>query len=51
MDDDKKIGGLGPVFQPTGEIDADMAAITSFYAPSRAKTRISFKQSDENVAV
>jgi 1-acyl-sn-glycerol-3-phosphate acyltransferase len=29
--------GLGPVFQPTGDLDADMAAIKAFYAPFRGK--------------
>ena len=32
LDYDKKIGGLGPVFTTTGDIDADMAAIKAFYA-------------------
>ena len=37
MDDEKKISGLGPVFQPTGAIEADMAAIKTFYAPFKGK--------------
>lgn len=37
MDYDKKISGLGPVFQPTGDIDADMATIKAFYAPFKGK--------------
>jgi 1-acyl-sn-glycerol-3-phosphate acyltransferase len=36
MDYEKKIAGLGPVFQPTGDIEADMAAIKAFYAPCKA---------------
>ncbi|MCP3954139.1 MAG: glycerol acyltransferase [Desulfobacterales bacterium] len=31
LDYKKKIGGIGPVLQPTGDIEADMAAIRSFY--------------------
>ena len=42
LDYDKKIGGLGPVFQPTGNIDADMEAIKSFYAPFRGKNADQF---------
>ena len=34
---DKKISGLGPIFQPTGDIYADMAANTPFYAPFKGK--------------
>jgi 1-acyl-sn-glycerol-3-phosphate acyltransferase len=37
MDYKKKISGLGPVFQPTGNIDADMLAIKTFYAPFHGK--------------
>ena len=32
LDYKKKIGGLGPVFQTTGDIEADMTAIKAFYA-------------------
>jgi 1-acyl-sn-glycerol-3-phosphate acyltransferase len=42
LDYDKKIGGLGPVFTPTGDIDADMAAIKSFYAPFKGKNADQF---------
>ena len=42
MDYDKKVSGLGPVFQPTGDIDADMAAIKSFYAPFKGKNADQF---------
>jgi 1-acyl-sn-glycerol-3-phosphate acyltransferase len=31
LDYKKKIGGIGPVLQPTGDIEADMASIRSFY--------------------
>jgi 1-acyl-sn-glycerol-3-phosphate acyltransferase len=37
MDYEKKVAGLGPVFQPSGDIDADMAAIKAFYAPFKGK--------------
>lgn len=37
MDYEKKISGLGPVFQPTGDVEADMAAIKAFYAPFKGK--------------
>jgi len=37
MDDEKKISGLGPVFRPTGAIEADMAVIKAFYAPFKGK--------------
>ena len=32
MDYRKKISGLGPVFEPSGDIDADMVRIKAFYA-------------------
>ena len=31
IDYERKIGGLGPVFHATGDIDADMQAIKRFY--------------------
>ncbi len=37
MDYEHKRAGLGPVFQPTGDIDRDMATIKAFYAPIRGK--------------
>ena len=37
LDYDKKIGGLGPVFQTTGDVDADMLAIKAFYAGVKGK--------------
>ncbi len=33
MDYERKISGLGPLFQPSGDVDADMAEIKRFYAP------------------
>jgi 1-acyl-sn-glycerol-3-phosphate acyltransferase len=32
MDYGRKVAGLGPVFVPTGDVDADMAEIKHFYA-------------------
>ena len=37
MDYEKKISGLGPVFEPTGDLEADMALIKAFYAPFKGK--------------
>ena len=37
MNYEKKISGLGPVFQPMGDVEADMAAIKAFYAPFKGK--------------
>ncbi len=42
MDYEKKIAGLGPVFQPSGDIDADMAAIKAFYAPFKGRIAAQF---------
>ena len=42
MDYGRKISGLGPVFQPTGDVDADMAAIKAFYAPFKGKNAAQF---------
>lgn len=37
MDYTRKISGLGPVFIPTGDIEADMESIKAFYAPFKGK--------------
>jgi 1-acyl-sn-glycerol-3-phosphate acyltransferase len=37
MDYGRKVSGLGPVFEPTGDIEADMVAIKAFYAPFQGK--------------
>lgn len=37
MDYEHKRSGLGPVFMPSGDIDADMVAIKAFYAPFKGK--------------
>lgn len=43
VDYGRKVGGLGPVFQPTGNIDTDMARIKAFYAPIRGKNPMQFE--------
>lgn len=42
LDYDKKVGGLGPLFQTTGDIQADMAAIKAFYAGVKGKNADQF---------
>ncbi len=42
MDYTDKRAGLGPVFQPTGDIERDMAVIKAFYAPIRGKNATQF---------
>ncbi len=42
MDYASKRSGLGPLFQPTGDVDADMAAIKAFYAPFKGKNADQF---------
>ena len=37
MDYGRKRGGLGPIFKPTGDVDADMAEIKRFYAPIQGR--------------
>ncbi len=37
MDYARKVSGLGPVFVPTGDLEADMAVIKAFYAPFKGK--------------
>ena len=37
MDYEKKVSGLGPVFQPSGDIEADMVKIKAFYAQFKGK--------------
>ena len=37
MDYPRKLSGLGPVFQPSGDIDADMVLIKAYYAPFKGK--------------
>ena len=42
MDYERKVSGLGPVFHPTGDIEADMVAIKAFYAPFKGKNAAQF---------
>ena len=37
MDYAHKRSGLGPIFEPTGDVEQDMTAIKAFYAPFKGK--------------
>lgn len=37
LDYERKVGGLGPLFTPTGDVERDMAQIKLFYAPIKGK--------------
>lgn len=43
LDYERKVGGLGPMFKPTGDIEADMETIKAFYAPIRGKNAEQFE--------
>ncbi len=43
LDYEKKIGGLGPVLQTTGNVDADMLTIKAFYAGIKGKNANQFR--------
>ena len=43
VDYGRKVGGLGPVFEPTGDLERDMAAIKAFYAPIQGKNPTQFE--------
>jgi 1-acyl-sn-glycerol-3-phosphate acyltransferase len=43
MDYTSKRSGLGPVFVPTGNVEADMAAIKAFYAPFKGRYPAQFE--------
>jgi 1-acyl-sn-glycerol-3-phosphate acyltransferase len=43
MDYSTKRSGLGPLFQPTGNMEADMASIKAFYAPFKGKNATQFE--------
>jgi 1-acyl-sn-glycerol-3-phosphate acyltransferase len=45
MDYNTKRSGLGPLFKPTGDVEADMAAIKAFYAPFKGKNAAQFEAS------
>ena len=42
VDYECKVGGLGPLFTPTGDIERDMAEIKLFYAPIKGKRPTQF---------
>lgn len=42
MDYSKKLTGLGPLLQPSGDIEADMEIIKAFYAPFKGKNATQF---------
>ncbi|MGS5086738.1 lysophospholipid acyltransferase family protein [Hydrogenophaga sp. A37] len=44
MDYATKHSGLGPVFEPTGDIEADMATIKAFYKPFKGRNPDQFEQ-------
>ncbi len=46
MDYPRKLSGLGPVFTPTGNVDADMATIKSWYSQFKGKN---WRQFDADV--
>lgn len=46
MDYADKRSGLGPLFQPTGDVEADMTAIKAFYAPFKGKNQAQFQTGD-----
>jgi 1-acyl-sn-glycerol-3-phosphate acyltransferase len=46
MDYAGKRSGLGPVFEPTGDIEADMVRIKAFYKPFKGRNPDQFEQAD-----
>ncbi|MCB1599814.1 MAG: lysophospholipid acyltransferase family protein [Xanthomonadales bacterium] len=43
MDYERKVSGLGPVFKPTGDVNADMAEIKRFYAHIKGRNATQFE--------
>ena len=43
MDYERKISGLGPMFVPTGDLEADMVKIKAFYLPFKGKNAMQFQ--------
>jgi 1-acyl-sn-glycerol-3-phosphate acyltransferase len=43
LDYPRKVGGLGPSFKPTGDIEKDMVTIKAFYAPFQGKNAGQFE--------
>ncbi|MCU0931999.1 MAG: glycerol acyltransferase, partial [Serpentinimonas sp.] len=46
MDYSTKRSGLGPLFEPTGDVEADMARIKAFYKPFKGKNAAQFESED-----
>ncbi len=46
MDYERKLSGLGPLFEPTGDVEADMTTIKAFYAPFKGKNAAQFQSTD-----
>ena len=46
MDYANKRSGLGPLFEPTGDVEADMANIKAFYQPFKGKNADQFAAED-----
>lgn len=51
LDYGRKVGGLGPLLMPTGDVEADLDVLRKFYAPIRAchpkdAATIQFRQDD-----
>jgi 1-acyl-sn-glycerol-3-phosphate acyltransferase len=42
LDYERKVGGLGPLFTPTGDVEADMKTIKAFYSGVKGKRADSF---------
>jgi len=42
LDYERKVGGLGPLFVPTGDVEADLARIKAFYVPIKGKRATQF---------
>lgn len=47
MDYSTKRSGLGPLFEPTGDVEADLAAIKAFYKPFKGKNADQFESEDD----
>jgi 1-acyl-sn-glycerol-3-phosphate acyltransferase len=45
MDYQRRISGLGPMFMPSGDLEADMLKIKAFYAPFKGKNATQFEAS------
>jgi 1-acyl-sn-glycerol-3-phosphate acyltransferase len=45
MDYQRRISGLGPMFVPSGDLEADMVKIKAFYAPFKGKNAAQFEAS------